>query len=232
MKSALALALLLACSACSQEDAPADEVVAAAEDIVDPAASPSPLAEGKWAPRDDCARIEGADQFRERLAAAIEQRDADALVALAADDIKLDFGGGGGTAELRTRLEDDSWDLWGELDELMALGCAANDQGGITIPWLFDQDIGEADPYASMLVTGENVPVYAGPDGDERRGAISWDLVEIASLDPEKPRQQVELPGGATGFIATDKLRSVIDYRLIASSRNGRWRITNLIAGD
>jgi hypothetical protein len=232
MKIPLALALLLTCAACSQEDAPSDEVVAAAEEIVAPAASPSPLAKGKWAPRDDCAKVEGADQFRERLAAAIEQRDVDALIALAADDIKLDFGGGGGTAELRTRLEDDSWDLWKELDELMALGCAANDQGGITIPWLFDQDIGDADPYASMLVTGEDVPVYSGPDGDERRGAISWDLVEIASLDPEKPRQQVELPDETTGFIATDKLRSVIDYRLIASSRNGRWRITNLIAGD
>src|SRR6187397_2444490 len=128
MRLSLAIVLLLTCAACRQDEAPADEVVAAAEAIVDPAAEPSPLAQGKWAPRDDCAEVEGADQFRERLAAAIEARDADAVVALAADDIKLDFGGGEGTAELRSRLEDDSWDLWEELDALMALGCAANEQ--------------------------------------------------------------------------------------------------------
>src|SRR5688500_628335 len=134
MRSMFAIALLLACAACSQEDAPADEVAAAAEEIVDPAAQPSPLARGKWAPRDDCAEIEGADRFRQRLAAAVEGRDADALVALAAEDIQLDFGGGEGTAELRARLDAPDYDLWDELDELMGLGCAANEQGGITIP--------------------------------------------------------------------------------------------------
>ena len=229
----LALALLLSCAACSQDDAPADEVVAAAEEIVDPAAVATPLAEGPWAPRDTCAEVEGADQFRERLAAAVAARDADAVVALAADDIKLDFGGGEGTAELRSRLEDDSWDLWEELDALMALGCAANEQGGITIPWYFDQDIGDADPYFAMLVTGEGVPLYERPDAASRQLAtVSWDLAEIASLDPASAFQRVELADGKVGFIATDKLRSLIDYRLTASSRNGRWHITSFVAGD
>ena len=225
-----ALALLLTCTACSQEDAPADEVAEAAEEIVAPA-EPTPLARGKWAPQDDCAAVEGADAFRERLAAAVEARDADALVALAADDIKLDFGGGEGAAELRGRLEA-SGELWDELGKLLALGCSANEEGGVTIPWIFDQDLGEADPFTTFLVVGEDVPVFTGPDGDRRKGSISWDLVEIASLDPQRPLQGVTLPGGTHGFIDMDRLRSLIDYRLIASSRNGRWRITAFIAGD
>jgi hypothetical protein len=229
----LVIGLALACAACSQEDAPADEVVAAVEEIVEPAAQPTPLARGPWAPRDTCAEVEGSGSFRERLAVAVEARDADALVALAAEDIKLDFGGGEGKAELRKRLEDDSRNLWDELDALIALGCSANEQGGITIPWYFDQDMGAIDPFMGMLVMGEDVPVYAGADPNSaRRATISWDVVEIASLDPESPRQRVELPDDSVGFIATDKLRSLIDYRLIASSRNGRWRITSLVAGD
>ena len=233
MRIRLALALLLTCAACSQEDAPADEVAAAAEEIVDPAAGATPLAKGPWAPRDTCAEVEGAGQFRERLVAAIEARDADALVALAADDIQLDFGGGEGSAELRTRLEDESGNLWDELDALPALGCAANEQGGITIPWYFDQDLGEADPTASMLVMGEDVPVLTERKATaDRLDVISWDLVEAVSFDPESPFQEIKLADGRTGFVATDKLRSVMDYRLIASSRNGRWRITTLIAGD
>ena len=141
MRIPLAIALLLSCAACNQDQAPAEDVAEAAEQLVAPT-SPSPLANGKWAPQDTCAEVEGADVFRTRLAAAIRARDVDGVVGLAADDVKLDFGGGGGSAELRKRLGDPSLGLWDELDALMALGCSANDQGGITIPWFFDQDLG------------------------------------------------------------------------------------------
>jgi len=232
MRLPLALALVLSCAACNQDQAPAEEVAEAAEKLVAPAA-PSPLAKGKWAPQDTCARLEGADQFRTQLAAAIRARDVDGVLALAADDVKLDFGGGAGTAELRSRLADPELGLWSELDALMALGCSANDEGGITIPWFFDQDLGQADPYFAMLVTGEDVPLLERPDPASKPVAtISWDLVEIASLNPESPFQRVEYGDGKVGFIATDKLRSLIDYRLTASSRNGRWRIISFVAGD
>jgi hypothetical protein len=231
MKAVLTLALLLTCAACSQDDASVEEVAEAAEEIVAP--EPAPLAKGEWAPRDDCSAVEGAAQFRQRLAAAVEARDADALIALAADDIALDFGGGAGTAELRARLADDDRKLWDELEALMALGCAANDEGGITIPWLFAQDLGETDPFAAFLVTGEDVPVLTAPSASaERLDTISWDLVEVASYDPEAPFLEIKVADGGTGFIASDKLRSLVGYRLIASSRNGRWRITAFVAGD
>lgn len=232
MRIPLAIALLLSCAACSREDAPAEDVAEAAEQLVAPA-SPSPLARGKWAPQDTCARVEGADQFRRQLAAAVRARDVDGVLALAADDVKLDFGGGAGRAELRSRLADESLGLWSELDALMALGCSANDEGGITIPWFFDQDLGAEDPYFAMLVTGEDVPLLERPDPASRPLAtISWDLVEIASLNPESAFQRVEASDGKVGFIATDTLRSLIDYRLTASSRNGRWRVISFVAGD
>lgn len=233
MRIPLAIALLLSCAACNKEDAPAEDVAKAAEKLVAPTAPESPLARGKWAPQDTCAEVEGADEFRSRLAAAIKARDTDGVVALAAEDVKLDFGGGAGSAELRKRLADPSLGLWGELDTLMTLGCSANKQGGITIPWFFDQDLGKADPYYAMLVTGENVPLLERPDPASKPVAtISWDLVEIASLNPESPYQRVEWTDGKVGFIATDKLRSLIDYRLTASSRNDRWRIISFVAGD
>jgi hypothetical protein len=233
MKTALLLLpVLLACVGCSQDDAPSEQVAEAAEEIVAPSPEPAPFAAGKWAPRDECGSVEGAAAFRERLAVAVQARDPDALAELAAEDIKLDFGGGEGAAELRSRLDSPDYELWDELDALMTLGCAANEEGGITIPWYFAQDLGEIDPYTAWLVIGEDVPIYAARDGDRRSGALSWDLVEVADWDPEQPRQPVSLADGVSGFIATEKLRSLIDYRLIASSRNGRWRITTLIAGD
>jgi hypothetical protein len=230
----LAIALLLTCAACS-EDAPAEQVAEAADEIVAPAAKAARLAKGPWAPRDECAGLEGAAAFRERLAAAVEGRDVDALVALAADDIMLDFGGNGGADELRRQLEDPGSMLWEDLEELTALGCAVNEQGGVTIPWIFAQDLGEADPYETVLVTGEQVPVRRTAEPtSEQIGSVSWDIVKRATeaIEADDEFHPVVLPDGRRGYIAGNMLRSVIDYRLIAASGNGGWRITNLVAGD
>jgi hypothetical protein len=187
---------------------------------------------GRYAPRDECGSLAGAGEFRERLVEAVRLRDADALAALANPNISLDFGGGGGTAQLKQDLTENP-ELWRALDQLVTLGCAANGQGGLTIPWLFDQDIGDADPYASMLVMGEDVPVHAtAAASSDEIATVSWDLVEALSYDPDQPMQNVKLPDGREGFIAADKLRAVIDYRLLASKVDGEWKIEALIAGD
>ena len=229
-----ALPLVLLLSACEREEAPADEVAESAERFVG-AEKPEPatLAEGPYAPRDTCGDLEGATAFRRSLAEAVQARDADALVALAAEDVKLDFGGGTGRAELKKRLTAEDRKLWQELEELLALGCSANKQGGLTIPWYFDQPIEGVDPFMGMIVTGESVPLLGSPDEDATAVAtLSWDVVEISTLQPDEPFQKVETTGGEEGYIATDKLRSLIDYRLLATSRNGNWRVVSLVAGD
>jgi len=229
-----ALPLVLLLTACEREEAPADEVAKSAEKLVG-AKTPEPatLAEGPYAPRDTCGDLRGAAEFRQALAAAVEARDADALVALAAEDVKLDFGGGAGRAELKKRLTAPDRELWQELGELLTLGCSANKQGGLTIPWYFDQAIKGVDPFMGMIVTGEKVPVTSSPEeGAETLTTLSWDVVEISALKPDEAFQKVETTGGEEGYIATDKLRSLIDYRLLAASRNGNWRIVSLVAGD
>lgn len=230
--AALPLVLLLA--ACEREEAPADDIVKSAEKLVGGQKADAPqLAEGPFAPRDACGDLKGADEFRRQLAEAIEARDAEALVALAAEDVKLDFGGGSGRAELRKRLEAPDRKLWEELDALLALGCAANKQSGLTIPWYFEQPKPGVDSSKGMLVTGEKVALLDSPSNDGKVAAtLSWDLVEIAALKPDDPFQKVETRDGQQGYIATGQLRSLLDYRLLAVSRNGTWRIVSLVAGD
>lgn len=234
MRWTLGLGLILACAACDRSDPPADQLSERAEEMVEPATvEPQPMGAGRFAPRDECPQVDGASVFRSRLASAIRERDAEALTALAADDIKLDFGGEAGISELRQRLADPKWRLWEELEALVTLGCAANGQAGITIPWIADQEMNIAQPGSAMLVTGENVPVYSAPDDTAPQiGAVSWDVVEIATIRPDETFQEVALPRGERGFIASDALRSLLDYRLTASSRNGKWSITSFLAGD
>jgi hypothetical protein len=232
----LAITLSLALAACGEGKAPSEKLKDAAEGLVEEAAGKMPpkLAEGPYAPRDECTGLPGADAFRQQLAQAVKARDAEALIALAAPDVKLDFGGGAGSAQLQARLDEDNPTLWDELDVLLTLGCAAEGQAGITLPWYFAQKIDAVDPMAGMIVMGENVPLRVAPDTDgETMKEISWDVVElIDGLEPEAPFQHVATTKGQRGYIATDKLRSLIDYRLLASSRDGKWSITSLVAGD
>lgn len=226
--------LLLAASACDRHKPPSDKLAQSASELVgakEP--EPLPLAEGPYAPRDTCGDLTGAEAFREKLAEAIMARDADAFVALAAEDVKLDFGGGSGRAELKKRLTDKTWLLWEELDQLLKLGCAANNQGGLTIPWYFEQHIDQVDSMSGMLVTGEKVPLLAAPDPKGQViETISWDVVTLTALKPDDPFQHVVTTAGKEGYIATDKLRSLLDYRLLATSRNGKWSVVSLVAGD
>lgn len=236
LAASMALALSLAAAGCSQEHAPSEKISEAADAVVEEVegSAPAVRAKGEFAPRDDCADVEGAPAFRARLAEAVGARDTDKLVALAAPDVKLDFGGGSGTAELRTRLSDRDRGLWDKLAMLMTLGCAKNREGGITLPWYFEQDLGSRDPMMTMIVMGEDVPAYASADPAAKPATtLSWDGVElVGGLLPGKARQQVRTADGKTWFVAADRLRSAIDYRLTASSRDGKWSFTSLIAGD
>ena len=231
--TSLTLALLLL-AGCNRHHAPSDKLADTASELVGAKApAPPPVAQGPYAPRDTCGELAGAEDFRAQLAAAVKARDADALVNLAAEDVKLDFGGGTGRAELKKRLTDPNWMLWDELDQLLTLGCAANQQGGLTLPWYFEQHIDKVDAAGGMLVTGQGVPLQASPDPKgPALGTISWDVVEIKTLKPDDPYQQVTTTDGKQGYIATDKLRSLLDYRLLASQRNGKWSIVSLVSGD
>lgn len=232
----LAVTLSLVLAGCGDGKAPSEKLKDATENLVEEAsgAAAPQLAEGPYAPRDECLGLPGADAFRQQLAQAVEARDAAGLVALAAPDVKLDFGGGAGAAELRARLDGERPSLWRELDALLAMGCAAEGEASMTLPWYFAQEIDSVDPMMGMIVTGENVPLRHKADaGSDVLEPISWDVVQLVDgLDPEAEFQHVATTKDKRGYIATDKLRSMLDYRLLASSRDGKWSITSLVAGD
>lgn len=193
-----------------------------------------PRQRGPLAPHDDCGALPGATEFRRALAAAVLAKDADAIAAMALPTVRLGFGGDDGRKRLRARLAENGGALIGELAALLRLGCAADARGGITIPWYFAQDYGDVDSYSAMLVTGVDVPLRAAADpGSAVRQRLSWELVTLdGGLSPGKPFQQVTTPGGARGFVATDSLRSLLAYRLLATREGGAWKIAALVAGD
>ena len=85
-----------------------------------------------------------------------------------------------------------------------------------------------------MIVTAEDIPLYAEPkDESEVIEKISWDVVELVGvIEPDRDFQNVKTRSGKTGYVATRKLRSLIDYRLFANEVEGKWQITAFVAGD
>ena len=235
------LPLLAMLSACDRSDPPSERLERAAEELVSDVeneALPAQRPDGPWAPRNDCAELPGASAFLASLQSAVDARDADALVALTAEDVKLDFGGGTGAGKLRERLAANNGAHWETLAQLMDLGCATSDDTSITLPWYFGQTI-PVDPYMGAIVTGENVSLYNAPDTDAAvLATVSWDAVERLPDDTAREGfervawTRSETEERVEGYISKSKLRGMIDYRLIANRRNNRWRITALIAGD
>lgn len=232
---------MLALGACDRTDPPVNKLERAAEELVgdtDKEALPH-QPQGPFAPRDECTDQPGASEFLANLRRAVLARDAQTFAALAAEDIRLDFGGGSGRETLVERLGDENYNLWEAAEEVLTLGCAA-DGATLTMPWYFAQDT-RVDPFEGYIVTGENVPLHPGPEPDPLADAVtvlSWDVVTIApgtDLRAEYLPVRYRDPQTATemaGYVARDKLRSVIDYRIGAARRNNQWRMTYFIAGD
>lgn len=213
----------------SPEPSPEASAIAAPE----PAVTSKPLV--AYPPRDECAKLPGFSAFRDAVFAAAAKRDVDALVALADPAINLDFGGGAGTDELRKRLADPKTVLWDEIAALAPLGCAV-DGTVATLPAIFSRVPADVDAARTMLVTGTEVPLRSKPTPSAPRvRALDWALVTLKGegFDPAARYAEVIAADGSSGFVATAKLRSLLDYRLIADkSKEGEYRITALIAGD
>ena len=206
---------------------------AGAPSPADPSITTKPLA--AYPPRDECAKLPGFSAFRDAVFAAVANRNGEALVSLADPEVHLDFGGGTGRDELRKRLADPKSGLWQEIATLSSLGCAA-DGTVATLPAIFSRVPDDVDAALTMLVTGTAVPLRRKPSpAAEAARTFDWALVTLngKGFDPAARYSEVTASDGTTGFVATAKLRSVLDYRLIADkSADGEYRITALIAGD
>ena len=186
-------------------------------------------------PVDRCQGDPGFDQFRSELDNAVARKDPAALRRLAADDIQSNFGGNGGWDEFASTWgldEPQTSKLWKQLQSVMALGCAKTEAGGRVFPGMF-QDLGEdADPF-QLVVVRPGAAIRSGPDKNASAAAsLDWAVTNVLEERGPEDWVKVQVPGGPSGWVETNLIISPLDYRLVSEVRDGRWRITALVAGD
>lgn len=232
----LSLALCLSLTACERGKAPSEKLRDSVEQtIVDVAetAFKEELQAGPWAPRNECAEDEGAKAFLDTLRKAVTKRDTAALLAITSPEVQLDFGGGAGHELLQQRLEEAEHPLWDDLERFAGLGCALDDMGNLTLPWIFAQDTKVDDAFTAMLALGEKVPMHETADpASPVVEFIAWDFVDLVGEYSEDPVVKVRTRAGREGYIARKDLRSLVDYRLMAKQGDDGWKINLLVAGD
>ncbi|MEA3013613.1 MAG: hypothetical protein QOD42_2158 [Sphingomonadales bacterium] len=195
------------------------------------AALPAALPARTLPPRDECAADPDFARFRAELLDIVARHDATRLLAVVADDIRFDFGGGEGRRAFAGEwglADPDRSGLWVELAKALASGCA-RDGGTMSAPYIFRRFPDELDVFSSG-VAGLGARLYRTQVTDGDSVPIPWEILDEAERDGGWTR--VRLADGRAGFIETAHLLSPIDYRAIFEKRDGQWRMTMFIAGD
>lgn len=186
-------------------------------------------------PVDRCKGDTSFDQFRAALGDAAARKDAGALRKLAADDIRADFGGGGGWSEFASAWslsEPATSKLLQEIEQVMSLGCAATQADGRVFPGLFEDMGDDADPFELVVIRPGGV-LRAAPEKTARQVAkLEWATANVIEDPSPENWVKVQVPGGPSGWIENALTVSPLDYRLIAERWKGRWLITAFVAGD
>ncbi|MCB9959833.1 MAG: hypothetical protein H6843_14645 [Rhodospirillaceae bacterium] len=206
-------------------------------------------------PVDQASLDPALEDLRDTLLDAVRRRDTDAVVALAAPDIHLSFGGDHGREMLRDALDGDpdmGWTgevYWTELQTVLEMGGAFSgadpSQRYFCAPYTFLADFPQhLDPFMIVFVTRRIAPLYAAPRADAPViGTLSYDIAEITESGVGEAVEEAGAPywvglrtvdGTREGYAVSTDFRSPIDYRACFNPNpdTGHWEWTAFIAGD
>lgn len=206
-----------------------------------PSAHAEPLT---YPPFDDAGQQPTFKAYRDKLLAAIAKRDAAAVVAMASPDVELSFGGDNGRETLRQWLTaPDSEAYWVSLERVLKEGGTFQDKLFIA-PWTFHYVAPETmDIYSVAIVAGKNVRLRAEPStsGSVVR-ALSYEVVEMPPYDQSREDRVTNSTGrewlrvrttkGEEGWMASEFLRFLIDYRAGFQHTPQGWQMIFFVAGD
>ena len=201
------------------------------------AAAPAATSPRRLPPVDQCAAEPGFATFKDAMKRSVDRRDGDGLLVLLAPDVLVNFGGETGRDAFARQWDlkaGSPHELWKQLGEILALGCAKSNST-LVMPSLalqFDSDADE-DVFDKLIVASPAAELRAAPySASARMASLSWDIVTGLERRRQDDWVNVRLADGRIGWVAGRQLRSPLDYRAVMEKRDGRWTIIAFVAGD
>ena len=196
----------------------------------------APLAQQPFLPVDEAGSRPDFFSFRAQLQRAIARHDTAALLAIVHPQIKNSFGDNDGIDEFRTMWNIGAADseIWGLLGTVLGLGGSFHEDNTFVAPYVFSRWPGQIDPFDHVAVIGSDVRVRSQPNADAPViAAMSFTILPVARPDIEvEGWTAVRVEGKRTGYIASQFVRSPIDYRAIFRYESRQWKLVTLVAGD
>lgn len=197
-----------------------------------------------WPPFDEAAQDPSFKAYRDRLLAAVEQRDVEAVLAASSPDIEISFGGENGREEFRSLLTGhDNEFFWETLGRVLKEGGGFRD-GLFMAPWTYLYEPPETlDVYSVVIVAGKNVRLRKGPSTEAAViRALSYEVIQLAEYDPNREDtvqdptgrewKRVKTLAGEEGWIASSYLRLLTDHRAGFQKTPAGWQMLFFVAGD
>jgi hypothetical protein len=190
----------------------------------------------KLPPVEECSAEPGFTAFRDRLRDVAAKKDRQALLAMLAPNVTVNFGGDQGHKAFAEawgldRLGES--DIWPLLRKILPLGCAVSDEG-FAIPSLTIQfePVEDEDFFDTFVVVSPAATLRSSPEGGSKAVAtLAWDIVK--AVDQSRGAQtKVRLQDGREGWVFSEELYNPAYYRMFLQNRGGKWVITAFVAGD
>lgn len=193
----------------------------------------------------DYEKAEGFPEFLARLQAAVAQKDAAFIAAIAADDIKFDFGGGYGKADFLAEWQLDATPedspIWQELEAMLELNgyvVQGTDvpEGAVIFPctfrmppvenWMFAANP-ELDGFDYVVVTARDAELKDNHGDTFRPLTYGETLLRVKGA-----QDRFTTHDGLEGTVDESAIRSPLDYRVFFHKQGDTWVMPIFIAGD
>lgn len=181
-------------------------------------------------PRDECGKDASFVAYRAALSTAVARKDAETLLALTDENVRLGFAGDDGKAEFRKQLGKD--ERWAELAKLSRLGCAIDGERYV-MPYMFVRT-GDRDAFETFVATGTGIALRAAPRVSGRLVTrLNWEMLSLVpDVGNSGDWMHVRTDAGRTGYVHRSLVRSPVDYRAIFEKSASKWRMMAFLAGD
>ncbi len=198
----------------------------------------------KLLPVNEVSQNESFATFWKRLDRAVREKDAEYVLSIVEENIKLSFGGRYGAEAFREwwlmpGTETDGSTIWIELGEILAMGATqepwAPGSPRFVAPYVFSRWPDAYNAFEYVAVVRDQAPLRAEskPDGAVVAN-LSYDILRVTQwrVNGSSDWNQVETLSGQTGYIRSAHVRSPIDYRVYFEKIDGAWTMTIFVAGD